>query len=119
MRGGNKQATTSAGTRKASRETSTVAETYLKQQMHCGAIYEGTATRSQKAPPPGPAAELRTTSQHTRVAMAPAAEGRPARAPPMPPPEEKQARPPATPPSEGEHAHFPGAPPAESRDVAA
>ena len=70
MRGANRQATTLAGTRKASREASTVAESYLKQQMHCGAIYEGTATRSQKAPPPGPAAELRTTSQHTRVAIA-------------------------------------------------
>ena len=66
MRGANRQATTSVGTRKASGETSSVAESYLKQHMHCGAIYEGTATRSQKAPPPGPAAELRTTAQHTR-----------------------------------------------------
>ena len=115
MQGANKQTTTPTGTWKTTKKTSTLAESYVRQQVHRGAIFEETSTRPQRAPPPGPAAELRTTSQQTRVAIAPAAEGRPARAPATPPPGEKQARPRATPPSEGEHAHFPGAPPAERK----
>jgi len=99
------QTTTWTGTRKARKETKTLAKSYVRQQLHGGAVSGETAPPSSRTPaPPGLSGNSRARSQLTR-------------SPATTPSEQKHARPSATPPALGEQARSPGTPLAEANQA--